>query len=337
MAAICGHPNCNQPRNKACSGCLKEGYCSPECQKEDWKVHKILCKCKKNDHRFTHLDDCMPIIAKFMGLAESNRSINYNSTTVEIRILEYCLSFAEFQFGKRNAAYGDYGRDDGSNCSISYFNAEINTFHRLLFDISEGYYKLAIDIDIGQIQQDIIKNAMLFGFKSLKILEVWKVQISLDERQRTDSLDANKIDMIYQYLSKTELLMCLCYRLFASNYNKADFNKAENHIEKSLTYAKLIAEKEMRIEKVYDTLCAKGKIYFLQLKFESSKSVCEETYNLVAEAYNPTHPMVLSAANLLITTLIKLKEYYDAERYARICYECLTRPVDMEDEEVSIL
>lgn len=43
---------------------------------------------------------------------------------------------------------------------------------------------------------------------------------------------------------------------------------------------------------------------------------------------------LVSAADDMIEVLIKLGEVYDAERYARICYECLTRPVDTESKEV---
>lgn len=66
-----------------------------------------------------------------------------------------------------------------------------------------------------------------------------------------------------------------------------------------------------------------------------SKTIYEEAYILTSEAYNPTHPLVLHAAHLLITALIDLEEYYDFERYARICYECLTRPIDTDSLSVA--
>ena len=37
----------------------------------------------------------------------------------------------------------------------------------------------------------------------------------------------------------------------------------------------------------------------------------------------------------MINVLILTEEYEDAERYARISYECLTRSIDTESEEVA--
>ena len=31
-----------------CSGCMNVLYCSKECQKFDWKIHKVNCEWRKN-------------------------------------------------------------------------------------------------------------------------------------------------------------------------------------------------------------------------------------------------------------------------------------------------
>ncbi len=38
--------NCKRPKldTKRCTGCKKVWYCSKECQKKDWKLHKNKCK-----------------------------------------------------------------------------------------------------------------------------------------------------------------------------------------------------------------------------------------------------------------------------------------------------
>lgn len=32
-----------------CSGCMTAKYCSGQCQKKDWKIHKLVCKEKKSE------------------------------------------------------------------------------------------------------------------------------------------------------------------------------------------------------------------------------------------------------------------------------------------------
>jgi hypothetical protein len=45
---VCAH--CKQSRRcKACSGCRLAHYCSPTCQKSDWRVHKASCLADQSD------------------------------------------------------------------------------------------------------------------------------------------------------------------------------------------------------------------------------------------------------------------------------------------------
>lgn len=41
---VCGSPNCSKTGKHLCSGCGEEIYCSKECQKAHWPVHKTACK-----------------------------------------------------------------------------------------------------------------------------------------------------------------------------------------------------------------------------------------------------------------------------------------------------
>jgi hypothetical protein len=40
----CGGPGCDKIGNKDCGACKNRKYCSPDCQKADWKSHKKSCK-----------------------------------------------------------------------------------------------------------------------------------------------------------------------------------------------------------------------------------------------------------------------------------------------------
>lgn len=67
-------------------------------------------------------------------------------------------------------------------------------------------------------------------------------------------------------------------------------------------------------------------------KFSAARVLRGESYILVSEAYNPTHPLVLDGARGLVNVLIFLNDYFDAERYVRIAYECLIEiSVDTEN------
>jgi hypothetical protein len=56
----------------------------------------------------------------------------------------------------------------------------------------------------------------------------------------------------------------------------------------------------------------------------------EEAYNLASEMHGPEHPEVLSAATTLIKTYLGEDKYFDAERFARINYECLNDPNNVQ-------
>lgn len=86
-----------------------------------------------------------------------------------------------------------------------------------------------------------------------------------------------------------------------------------------------MVDKEERMALLYDALQWNFKFLSCDGKRNEARLVCEELYNTMAGAYNPVHPTVLKINN----------NTYSGERYARICYECLTRPVDTESQEVT--
>jgi tetratricopeptide (TPR) repeat protein len=57
-----------------------------------------------------------------------------------------------------------------------------------------------------------------------------------------------------------------------------------------------------------------------QGNYSGAVEFAEEAYNFVVEAYDCVHPQVQEAANLLIESLIRVRNFYDAERYAEVTY-----------------
>jgi hypothetical protein len=71
-------------------------------------------------------------------------------------------------------------------------------------------------------------------------------------------------------------------------------------------------------------------------KLTEAKALAEEAYMFVSEVYDPEHPLVLEAGDQLVQILGHTGDYHDAERFARICYEGLTRaPLDPESVEAA--
>jgi hypothetical protein len=69
--------------------------------------------------------------------------------------------------------------------------------------------------------------------------------------------------------------------------------------------------------------------------FVGAKAAYEETYELMDDTHGPNHPEALKIISLLISILIELREFKDAERFARHLYNSLTSPIDTESEEVA--
>lgn len=44
MADVCSNPSCSKPGTRKCSGCRIAKYCSRDCQRSEWSVHKAACK-----------------------------------------------------------------------------------------------------------------------------------------------------------------------------------------------------------------------------------------------------------------------------------------------------
>lgn len=61
---LCWYPDYRQPRTKFCTACLNEGYCSSECQKKDWKIHKIICPYMKDSEKLIGGEKIEPILCK---------------------------------------------------------------------------------------------------------------------------------------------------------------------------------------------------------------------------------------------------------------------------------
>jgi tetratricopeptide (TPR) repeat protein len=321
----CGRPSCEKLKSKGCSGCLKEGYCSPECQKKDWKVHKLMCSYMKNDNKLLPFKEVDTTLQKFRESAELVEG-NVNA----LRISEFCIKYAENQFGDRVPGQWYREREDGNK--IDNWTADILNLQFFTYSVA-NYWRLSTNsIDNVDLRKESFKKAIHHYKKGLSILEPWRILHTVEKNENVQiyKLDEGMIDYIYHRISLTETFLNECYSRLGN------FDKSNDYLDKAIEHANVVKCEEKRINLVFSALVIKGANFNRQKNYNEAKIVYEELYNLVAEAYYVDHPLVLTAANCLIGVLILIKEYEDAERYARITYECLTRPVDTESIKVAI-
>eukprot|EP00596_Hydrurales_sp_CCMP1899_P001092 CAMPEP_0119036554 /NCGR_PEP_ID=MMETSP1177-20130426/4333_1 /TAXON_ID=2985 /ORGANISM="Ochromonas sp, Strain CCMP1899" /LENGTH=297 /DNA_ID=CAMNT_0006996601 /DNA_START=695 /DNA_END=1588 /DNA_ORIENTATION=+ len=119
------------------------------------------------------------------------------------------------------------------------------------------------------------------------------------------------------------------------NFKMRNHEIAGSYFEQAMAYSKGITEEEAKAGMYFLALSNKGKNLYFQLKYNEAKMVFEEAYNIMAEQHDPSHPDTLDAALRLIDVLIHTGDFYDGERYARMCYDLLTHPVDLENELVA--
>jgi hypothetical protein len=67
---MCARTGCDQIGTNGCSACSSKFYCSSECQKGDWKIHKLLRPCMKKGDQLLPFSEVKDQVDKFTRQAE---------------------------------------------------------------------------------------------------------------------------------------------------------------------------------------------------------------------------------------------------------------------------
>jgi hypothetical protein len=190
----CAGHSCIKMGSKLCSSCNDESYCSPECQKLDWKIHKIICS--KKSGQLLPFEEAMSrffkLVTESFGKSNENR----------LRILLYLHKFSEFQFESLMDKPGSSRRADDGDTSYDMV-VDINILNWIYFQIGTAY-------------QPITKNgtrsewntALSYYEKSIKILEPYRQLLTnLDFNIKGSKKPENSDDL------HTDL-DCLSYRRY---------------------------------------------------------------------------------------------------------------------------
>jgi tetratricopeptide (TPR) repeat protein len=125
----------------------------------------------------------------------------------------------------------------------------------------------------------------------------------------------------------------------ALTMERNQFDKSEGHCQRCLVYSRRFdVEGERKITLIFEALRSHVLLRSRQGNFSGAVEFAEEAYNLVVEAYDCGHPQVQEAANLLIDSLIRNCNFYDAERYADVTYGNLKdhkNGIDQESEAIA--
>jgi hypothetical protein len=141
----CARPGCIEIATSWCSVCLRDQYCSGDCQKADWKGHKLICKTLKTlSKQRQPYREVVQVIVQLCDAPEKSRQ--------DVRIFKHIISYAIFQFGDRIPEKFYRERDNGDR--ISNWEVEMEIFARLYYCLSERY---SGDKSLSRkIQDDII-------------------------------------------------------------------------------------------------------------------------------------------------------------------------------------
>jgi tetratricopeptide (TPR) repeat protein len=303
----CAWPCCLSLATNKCSACHKDRYCSGECQKSDWKEHKLICNTLK-----TLSNDLQP----YHQVVDVIKTILQEAGNV--RILEHLLCYAKFQFGQPIA--DEIHRERVSGESIDNWTVDMMTmipiYDRLINTHRNNKSLPLIDFDSITLQ---------LNEKMVEILIPW-LDLDMDDTHTC-------MNYILWWLSQTEGNMSVIYG------NRSEFVTAANCCQRALTYAKQYNEEgEKKTTLLFASLSNYINVHGLQSDFEGATKFAEEAYNVVAIAYNPVHPQVQEAASRLIECLSHSRDLRHAETFAQMSLDSLKDPannVDQEGEEVA--
>jgi hypothetical protein len=302
----CARPDCHNAGTKSCSICLREHYCSGECQKGDWKSHKIICKIiKKLSLKL------QPYHEVYYVIKEVRNEISTNQQQ-KSRVLEHFLSYAEHQFGDRVPGKAYRERLNGER--YHNWRAEINLLCTMYNNLANSYKHDA------KLLGTMATDNLVFPYyeKMLELLRPWTAYLDLNCTNHIDGLDEDQINYTLYIFSTTELYMDKISIL------RYEWNLAENYCQRALSFARLYGEEEtLKIE----LLCAALKVFYMlrsdQGNYDDALIFVEEACNCVAIAYNPVHPKVQGAASTLIECLIFKGDFKHAETFAQMTLDSL--------------
>jgi MYND finger len=290
MSNLCKRPNCALLGTSHCSACQNEWYCSVECQRANWKDHKITCGKKLLSE--TELDEF---------LVDSIKEASTFDLTVRngsnISFLKNAILITEYQFGERVT----------NECHRHLKNGEIYKNDLLLFSLRYMYAKYYIN----QNTTNSFDIALGYAIETREELEM---------RRRNEDDQDFFFDSIY----KVNTQLGDIYRM------KMQYEESLYHSQEALAAARHSGYiNDGKPSNLILALILNSMSYsHFSSDTEQGFKFAEEAYLLTSGQHGPDHPDVQEAATHLVETYLEIGNFVDAERFARIGYESLINPTN---------
>jgi hypothetical protein len=188
---ICASPDCVKAGINRCSICLSELYCSGECQKGDWKSHKLIYKTlKKLSLQLQPYQEVARVIDQI--LEERPKKLQ-----LDVRVLGHLTSYAEHQFGDRIPGKSYRERGDGDR--MDNWKVEIEILIPIYDDLVNIY---STDESLSMLSMIDINNLRFPCLeKMLDLLSPWSSKLDSNLTSQIDSLEKHQINFILHLLS----------------------------------------------------------------------------------------------------------------------------------------
>jgi hypothetical protein len=223
--------------------------------------------------------DVVQIIKEIRG--EINPKIS-SKKQLNIRLLGHLISYTKHQFGDRLLEKTYRERDNGDQ--IDNWEVDVKIMVPLHEDLVYIFYE-----DASSSKTDCDNLAFPYMVKIFALLRPWSVYFDSNSTSRIDNLSKAQNNEMLKTLVTTE------GRIYTMYSRRNQINLADSHCEKAVTYARLLYEGIE--EKQTDLLCTALTDYCLFRSMlgniADSVTFAEESYNVVAVAYNPVHSKVI--------------------------------------------
>jgi hypothetical protein len=165
IMSTCARHGCLKEGVSRCSICLREPYCSSDCQKGDWKMHKSICKIlKKLSHQLQPYHEVLRVIE------EIREEISKKNKQRTFRVLGHLLSYADYQFGDQ--ILGKFYRERGNGERIDNWRVEIEALIPIHIDWISIYQE---DESLSMMARDNL--VFPYNEKILELLRPWSTYL----------------------------------------------------------------------------------------------------------------------------------------------------------------